>query len=54
MIATIVTAFAFLSVLGIAKSCVGGMKWYLSVIETVFIGALSASAAFGIGKAFGE
>lgn len=39
--------------LGLAKSCVGGMKWYVSVPETIIIGAISASAAFGIGKAFG-
>lgn len=51
--ATIATAIFFLSVLGVGKACVGGMKWYLSVGETVLIGALSAGAAYGIGKAFG-
>jgi len=40
-------------VLGLAKSCVGGMKWYVSVIETIIIGALAASVAYGIGKALG-
>ena len=52
-IATICTAVFFLSVLGVGKSCVGGMMWYFSVTETVFIGALSAGAAYGIGLAFG-
>jgi VIT1/CCC1 family predicted Fe2+/Mn2+ transporter len=52
IIATIVTAGAFLSTLGLLKSCVGGMAWYYSVIETVFIGALAASVAYGIGVAF--
>lgn len=51
--ATIVTAVFFLSALGVGKALVGGMKWYFSVAETVLIGALSAGAAFGIGKAFG-
>ena len=52
-IATIVTAIFFLSALGVGKALVGGMKWYWSVSETVLIGALSAGAAYGIGKAFG-
>ncbi len=30
-IATIVVAAFFLGVLGLAKSCVGGTKWYISV-----------------------
>ena len=53
IIATICTSVFFLGVLGLAKSCVGGMKWYVSVIETIIIGALAASVAFGIGKALG-
>jgi len=53
IIATILVSAFFLGVLGLAKSCVGGMKWYISVPETIIIGAISASAAFGIGKAFG-
>lgn len=53
IIATICTAIFFLGVLGLAKSCVGGMKWYISMIETIIIGALAASVAFGIGKALG-
>ncbi len=53
IIATIITAIVFLGVLGLAKSCVGGLAWYYSVIETILIGAIAASAAFGIGKAFG-
>jgi hypothetical protein len=28
------------------------MKWYVSVPETIIIGAIAAGAAFGIGKAF--
>ncbi len=53
IIATIVTAIVFLGVLGLAKSCVGGQKWYYSVIETIIVGGIAAGAAFGIGKAFG-
>lgn len=52
-IATIVSAVFFLSVLGVGKALVGGIKWYWSVSETLLIGALSAGAAYGIGKAFG-
>jgi hypothetical protein len=29
------------------------MKWYISMAETIIIGAIAAGAAFGIGKAFG-
>lgn len=54
VIATICTAAFFLGVLGLAKSCVGGMIWYISVGETILIGALASGAAFGIGKAFGD
>jgi VIT1/CCC1 family predicted Fe2+/Mn2+ transporter len=53
VIATICTAIFFLGVLGLAKSCVGGMKWYVSMIETIIIGAIAASVAYGIGKALG-
>jgi vacuolar iron transporter family protein len=53
VIATIITAAFFLGVLGFAKSCVGGMIWYISVAETILIGAIASGAAFGIGKAFG-
>ena len=53
VIATIITAAFFLGVLGFAKSCVGGMIWYISVGETILIGAIASGAAFGIGKAFG-
>jgi VIT1/CCC1 family predicted Fe2+/Mn2+ transporter len=52
VIATILVSTFFLGVLGLAKSCVGGMKWYVSVPETIIIGAIAAGAAFGIGKAF--
>lgn len=51
---TIAVATFFLGVLGFAKSCVGGMTWYISVGETILIGAIASGAAFGIGKAFGE
>jgi VIT1/CCC1 family predicted Fe2+/Mn2+ transporter len=54
VIATICVSAFFLGVLGLAKSCVGGMKWYVSVPETIIIGAIAAGAAFGIGKAFGQ
>lgn len=54
VIATIIVSAFFLGVLGLAKSCVGGMKWYISVPETILIGAISAGAAYAIGKAFGE
>lgn len=53
VIATIIASIFFLGVLGFAKSCVGGMIWYVSVIETVLIGAIASGAAYGIGKAFG-
>lgn len=54
VIATIVTSIFFLGVLGLAKSCVGGMKWYISIPETIIIGGLAAGTAYGIGKAFGK
>ncbi len=53
-IATICVAIFFLGVLGFAKSCVGGMKWYVSVPETILIGAIAAGAAYGLGQAFGN
>ena len=43
----------FLGVLGLAKSCVVGQKWFYAVPETIFIGALSAGAAYGIGQTMG-
>ena len=53
IIQTFLVALFFLGVLGVAKSCVGGLVWYLSVLETIFVGALSASAAYGMGRLFG-
>lgn len=53
VISTIIVAAFFLGVLGLAKSCVGGTKWYISVPETIIIGAVAAGAAYGIGAAFG-
>lgn len=52
--ATILVSIFFLGVLGLAKSCVGGMKWYISMPETIIIGALAAGAAYGLGQAFGN
>lgn len=52
--ATIGIAIFFLFVLGFAKSFVTSSKWYFSALETIIIGAISAGAAFGVGKAFGE
>jgi len=52
--ATMATAVVVLGVLGLAKSIVGGSKWYRSVPETIFVGALSAGAAYGVGKLMGE
>jgi VIT1/CCC1 family predicted Fe2+/Mn2+ transporter len=54
IIATIVVSIFFLGVLGLAKSCVGGMKWYISIPETIVIGALAAGTAYGLGAAFGN
>jgi VIT1/CCC1 family predicted Fe2+/Mn2+ transporter len=51
---TIGIAAFFLFVLGFGKSFVTSQKWYFSTLETILIGAISAGAAFGIGKAFGE
>lgn len=50
----IVLSGFFLSVLAFIKSFVSGMKWYWSILETLIVGAISAGAAFGIGKALGE
>ncbi|MFM7850625.1 MAG: VIT1/CCC1 transporter family protein [Flammeovirgaceae bacterium] len=50
--AVICCSIFFLGVLGLAKSFVGGMKWYVSIPETILIGALAASVSYGIGKAF--
>jgi len=44
----------FLGVLGLAKSFVGGMKWYISIPETILIGAIAAAVSYFIGKAFEE
>ena len=52
MIATICVSIFFLGVIGLAKSLVGGMKWYISVPETIIIGAIAASVSYGIGTAF--
>lgn len=51
--ATIAISVFFLGVLGLGKSCVGGPKWYFSIMETVVIGAIAASLAFVIGKGMG-
>lgn len=50
---TCLVAIFVLFVLGLSKSFVTGAKWYLSTIETIIIGALSAGASYGIGAAFG-
>ncbi len=52
-IATISISFFFLFVLGFGKSFVTSATWYYSSAETIFIGAISAGAAFGIGTLFG-
>ena len=48
---TIIVSVIFLAVLGFCKSCVGGLPWYLSVPETMLVGALAAGAAYGMGVA---
>ena len=53
LIATLCVSIFFLGVIGLAKSLVGGMKWYISVPETIIIGAIAASVSYGIGTAFG-
>lgn len=52
--ATLGISFFFLFVLGFGKSFVTSATWYYSAAETIFIGAISAGAAFGIGSLFGE
>lgn len=52
-IATILISIFFLFVLGFGKSFVTSATWYYSAAETIFIGAISAGAAFGIGSLFG-
>lgn len=54
IVTTILVSLFFLFVLGFSKSFVTSAKWYFSVLETVFIGALSAGAAFVVGTLFGE
>jgi vacuolar iron transporter family protein len=49
---TILVSIFFLGVLGFSKSLVGGLPWYISIPETILVGALAASAAYGMGKAF--
>jgi len=50
-VAAILTAF-FLFILGFSKSLIVLSKWYWSGLEAIFIGALSAGAAYGVGAAF--
>ncbi len=52
-ISGILTAF-FLFMLGFSKSMIVLSKWYLSGLEVMLIGGLSAGVAYGIGAAFGE
>lgn len=54
IVATIVVSIFFLGVLGVAKSCVTSQTAIVAAIETIIIGAIASSAAFGIGRAFGE
>jgi VIT1/CCC1 family predicted Fe2+/Mn2+ transporter len=49
--ASIVVSAFFLFILGFSKSFVTGIKWYISVIETIIIGAVAAGVAYGIGRA---
>ena len=51
IIQTIIISVFFLAVLGLCKSCVGGLPWYLSIPETLLVGALASGAAYGMGKA---
>lgn len=48
-----ILTFFFLLVLGFSKSIITMTKWYWSCFETIAIGAVSAGAAYGIGKALG-
>ena len=45
-----VSVLLFLFVLGIIKSRITKMHWFLSAAETLFIGALSCGAGFFLGK----
>ena len=49
---TIIVSVFFLALIGLLKSCVGGLPWYCSIPETILVGALSSGAAYGMGKAF--
>ena len=49
--ATIGISILFLAILGFCKSRVGGLPWYISIPETIIIGAIAAGAAYGMGKA---
>jgi VIT1/CCC1 family predicted Fe2+/Mn2+ transporter len=51
-VASICISVFFLFVLGFGKSFVTSAKWYWSALETIFIGAVSAAAAYGVGVAF--
>ena len=42
----------FLFVLGVSKSMFSYEKWYWAGIETLFVGAIAASASFIVGYAF--
>lgn len=51
--AVIAISLVFLFLLGFGKSFVTNAKWYVSALETILIGAISAGASFGIGALFG-
>lgn len=53
-IAVLVIGIVFLFLLGFGKSFVTSAKWYISALETILIGAISAGASYGIGTLFGE
>ena len=53
IITTLLVSLFFLFVLGFSKSFVTSAKWYFSSLETIFIGALSAGAAYVVGTLFG-
>jgi len=48
---TIIVSVIFLAILGICKSCVGGFPWYISIPETIFVGALASGATYGMSVA---
>ena len=52
VIYTLIVSVVFLGVIGACKSCVGGFPWYISIPETILVGAIAAAAAYGMGKAF--